>query len=114
MLSWVEHEKSFITSGPGRPDLNKNKEDVEEKPQSQDIAYEWHQVEDQTNHDRQYTKKIYMKIPGKCHNREPAPSFTTKRSQWQTGPDNKQNKNMTTRSHAASTRKVLKERKTLE
>ena len=28
---------------------------VQEEPQSQSIAYQWHQEEEQTNHDRQYT-----------------------------------------------------------
>ena len=35
---------------------NKNStEDVQEEPQSQNLAYQLHQEEEQTNHDRQYT-----------------------------------------------------------
>ena len=32
-------------------------EDVQEESQSQNIAYQWHQDEEQTNHDRQYKPK---------------------------------------------------------
>ena len=35
--------------------------DIQEKPQSQNIAYPWHQMEVETNHDRQYTTSYRQK-----------------------------------------------------
>ena len=35
--------------------LKNSIEDIQEQPQSQNIAYEWHQEEEQTKHGSQYT-----------------------------------------------------------
>ena len=42
--------------------LYKSEEDVQKDPQCKSIAYQWHQEEEQTNHDKQHTCHKYIQL----------------------------------------------------
>ena len=65
-------------------------EDDQEEPQSQNIAYQWYQEDEQTNHGRYYTK-LYVKIPRKSLNHD-ARDTKRRKDEEQTMTKKKKNK----------------------
>ena len=59
IIQFISHRATlvlvFVNAFIFELQIKRNIDDIQEKPESQNITYQWLQEEEQTNHDRQYT-----------------------------------------------------------